>query len=428
MALDRRVAPPAKPIRHVDFARAETIHLKNGIPAHIIRSGKQPVVGLELLFRHGGLRHESQNGAAFFTIKMLSEGTHTRNSDSISHEIDQCGAFLQLSPGLDYSSASLYMLTKYVPSLFQVLRELITASVFPEEELHKLKNIQQQNLRLNNQKSNVLASKTIKSALFGAAHPYGRSLNEDDISAITRQDLIDFFEHKLRNQLEVVITGDVTTEVLQALEVNFGDLSLEKPLPSDDELPPVQQAQEKRIVVEKPDNLQSSIRVALPLFSKKHPDFHKMKVLNTILGGYFGSRLMRNIREEKGLTYGINSGLIALINAGYFIVGTDVKKEKTAQVVDEIYKEIGLLQREPVSDAELITVKNYIAGRLLSSVDTPFALAEKFKSVYLHDLSYNFYDSYLDTLNSIEPSHIQEVAEKYLKVTSMQEVIVGAYT
>lgn len=427
MALDRKVAPPARPIRHVDFGKAETIHLSNGIPVHMIISGKQPVVGLELLFRHGGLRHESRPGTAFFAIKMLAEGTRTKDSDDISHEIDQYGAFLQLSPGLDYSSADLYTLTKYIHPLLRMLRELIAESVFPEEELHKLKTIQEQNLKVNNQKPNVLASKTTKAAMFGAEHPYGRSLDAHGIAAISRQDLLDFFEHKLRNHLEIVIAGDVTTEVLQALETYFGDLSLEQPSPSEDILPPAQQSDKRRIIIEKPDSLQSSIRVASPLFTKDHPDYHKVKVLNTILGGYFGSRLMRNIREEKGLTYGINSGLISLIDAGYFIVGTEVKKENTAQVIDEIFKEISLLQQEPVPDTELNTVKNYMAGRLLSSVDTPFALAEKFKGVYLHGLTYDFYDSYLDTINTIEASHIQEVAEKYLSVASMKEVIVGAY-
>lgn len=427
MALDRKVAPPAKPIRHVDFMEAETTSLSNGIPVHMIRSGKQPVVGLELVFRHGGIRHERKDGVAYFTVKMLAEGTRTRDSDAISHAIDRYGAFLQLSPGLDFSSADLYMLTKHVHPLLKMLRELITESVFPEKELNKLKNIQQQHLRVNNQKPNVLASKTIKAALFGNSHPYGKSLDEAAIDNIERQDLFGFYGHYLRNKLEIIISGDVTTEVLQALEENFGDLRLEKPFPAEDELPKVQRAEEQRIVVEKPGNLQSSIRIASPLFTKDHPDFHKMKVLNTILGGYFGSRLMRNIREEKGLTYGINSGLIALQDAGYFIVGTEVKKENTSQVVDEVYKEMTLLQKEAISDIELNTVKNYMAGRLLSSVDTPFALAEKFKSVHLYGLTYNFYKSYLNTINTITASQLQETARQYLNTTSMQEVVVGAF-
>lgn len=425
MTLDRKVAPLAKPIRHVDFLEAETTRLTNGIPVHMIRSGKQPVVGVELLFRHGGIRHEYKSGVAYFTIKMLSEGTQGYSSNAISNMFDRYGAFLQLSPGLDYSSADLYMLTKYVHPLLQMLRELITVSVFPEAELQKLKKIQHQQLRVNKQKSNVLASRTIKAALFGKSHPYGKSLSESDIDAVTRQGLLKFYEHKLRNQLEIVISGDVTTEVMEALEQYFGNLSLQEASPADDLLPQLQRTENQRIVVEKPDNLQSSIRIASPLFTKEHPDFHKVKVLNTILGGYFGSRLMRNIREEKGLTYGVNSGIIALLNAGYFIVGTDVRKENTAQAIDEIYKEIVQLQQVAVPHSELNTVKNYMAGRLLSSVDTPFALAEKFKNVYLYGLTYDFYKSYLNTINTITAEELQETARKYLTTASMQEVIVG---
>ena len=427
MALDRKVAPPARPIRHVDFLEAETTLLRNGVPVHIIRSGKQPVVGLELIFRHGGVRHEQKDGAAFFAIKMLSEGTRTKDSDTISYEVDKYGAFLQLSPGLDYSTAEVYTLARHIHPLFEILRELITESVFPEEDLHKLQNIQQQHLKVNNQKSNVLASKGIKAALFGEKHPYGKSLDNQAIEAIHQEDLVSFFEHKLRNKLEIVVAGDVNTDVLQAVEQYFGDLTLEVPLPAEDVLPPAVRAEKKRVVIERPDNLQSSIRLACPLFTKDHPDFHKMKVLNTILGGYFGSRLMRNVREEKGLTYGINSSIIAMESAGYLIIGTEAKKEYTAQVLDEIYKEMAQLREVPIDDTELITVKNYMAGRLLSSVDTPFALSEKFKNIHLYGLTYDFYKNYLNTINTIDAASLQEVAQKYLTAENIQEVIVGAH-
>jgi len=425
MTLDRKQAPPARPIRHIDFLKAETTTLSNGTPIHIIHAGKQAVIGLELIFRRGGVRHENTNGASFFAMKMLSEGTRTKNSDTISHTIDQHGAYLQLSPGLDFSSADLYMLTRHMHPLMQMLRELVTSSIFPEEELQKLKDIQQQQLRVSKQKPNVLASRATKAGLFGMSHPYGKSLEEADIDAISRQALIDFFKRNLSGDIELVVSGDVNTEVMQALETYFGDLPSENTSLDDDLLPDTIRSSERRIVIEKPDNLQSSVRLALPLFTKRHPDIHKVRILNTILGGYFGSRLMRNIREEKGLTYGINSGLITLQDAGYFIVGTEVSKDKAAQVLDEIYKEVTHLQEVAVPATELITVKNYMAGRLLSSVDTPFALAEKFKNVHLYGLTYDFYKNYLDTINSISAEEIQQVAKKHLDVSSMQEVIVG---
>lgn len=427
MTLDRRVAPPARPIRHIDFLEAETTQLSNGIPVHMIRSGKQPVVGLELVFRHGGIRHEQKNGVAFFTNKMLAEGTRQKDSVAISNEIDMYGAFLQLSPGLDYSSVDIYMLVRHIRPLLAILRELITESVFPEDELQKLKTIQLQHLKVHNKKSNALASKKFKAALFGAHHPYGRSLEEEDIPGLASDELQAFFQHQLKNHLEIIISGDVNTEVLQAVEQYFGDLPLVESTPSEDSLPDAVITQEKRIVVERPENLQSSIRMGGPMLTKEHPDYHKMKVLNTIFGGYFGSRLMRNIREDKGFTYGINSGLITLRDAGYFVIGTEVKKEFTAQVLEEIYREMARLRDEPLGDMELNTAKNYMAGRLMASVDTPFALAEKFKNIHLYGLTYNFYKNYLNTINSIDASALQEIARKYLTEENMVEVIVGAY-
>jgi len=426
MTLDRKTPPPARSIRHTDFLKAETTVLSNGIPVHIIPSGKQQVIGFELIFRNGGVRHETKNGVSFFTVKMLAEGTKYKDADAISHAFDDYGAFLQLTPGLDYASAELYTLTRHIKPLLNTLRELIVASVFPEKELQKLKNIQRQNLKVNQQKPNVLANKYIKAALFGTHHPYGKSLDKEAIDNVTREDLLHYYESQLMAGMEIIIAGDVTTEVLQATETFFGSLSL-KPSIADHALPRAHTNTEKRTVIERPSQLQSSIRMGFPLFTKDHPDFHKMKVLNTVLGGYFGSRLMRNIREEKGLTYGINSGLIMLVSSGYFIIGTEVKKEYTAKAIEEIYKEIDLLGEEYLSSTELNTVKNYMAGRLLLSVDTPFALAEKFKNIYLHGLTYEFYKKHLTTISTIDAESLRETARKYLISKNLQEVVVGSY-
>ncbi|WKN32588.1 pitrilysin family protein [Porifericola rhodea] len=427
MTLDRRVAPPARPIRHVEFLEAETIKLSNGIPVHMIKSGKQEVVGLELIFRSGGVRHEQKSGVAFFTNKMLAEGTATNNSEQISHEIDKYGAYLQLSPSLDYSTVDLYMLSRHAQPLLSTLRSLITDSQFPEDELDKLKTIQQQHLKVSNQKSNILASKKLRAALFGEEHPYGRALTEEAIEAVNQDDLQSFYRQQLRNHLEIVISGDVNTEVLQIVEQYFGNISLVDSAPAEDTLPAVSITSEKRVLIERPDNLQSSIRIGKPLLTKEHPDYHKMQVLNTVFGGYFGSRLMRNIREEKGLTYGINSGQVTLQDAGYFVIGTEVKKEFTAQVIAEIHKEMAHLRDFPLDNSELNTVKNYMAGRLLSSVDTPFALAEKFKNIHLYGLTYDFYKNYLNTINTIDAKTLQETAQKYLTEENMVDVIIGAY-
>jgi predicted Zn-dependent peptidase len=405
---------------------AETTRLSNGLPVHMIRSGKQPVVGIEVIFPGGGVRFEEKNGAAFFAVKMLSEGTASLSAHAVSDTIDSYGAFLQLIPGLDLASADLYMLSKHVHSLFGLLRDLLTEAAFPEEELENFRNIRRQQLNVNEQRSGALASRHFKAALFGEAHPYGKSLTHTDIDAISREDLLSFFRHNLLHRMEIIVSGDVNTEVLQALEDHFGDLPVVQ-TQTMGELPQPRLMPEKRLLIEKPANLQSSIRIGCRSISKHHPDFHKLRVLNTVFGGYFGSRLMRNIREEKGLTYGINSGLIAMADAAYFIIGTDVKKELTQLAIDEIYHEMRRLQEELLPDTELNTVKNYMAGRLLSSVDTPFALAEKFRNTHFYGLTYDFYKDYLNTINTIDAATLRELARRYLQPENMREVVVGGY-
>lgn len=425
MILNRTIAPPSKPVQEVNIVEAQTQYLSNGTPLHVIQAGKQPVVGIELIFKNAGIKHEPRAGVSFFTIKMLSEGTAHRSAFEISEYIDKFGAFLQLLPGVDYATVSLYCLSKHADALSSLLHELTTDASFPAEELAKLKTRQQQRLKVSNEKSSVVASKKLKSVLFGNTHPYGRTLQEEDINQVNQEDLTNFFATHLRSGLEIVVSGDAHQAVIQSIDRHFGQLSSHDQVLSP--TAPIDTASEKQHLVEKPDNLQSSIRMGIPLFTKQHPDYSRFSVVNTLIGGYFGSRLMRNIREEKGLTYGISSAMVVHQEAGYFVIGTDVKKALTQLAIDEIYKEIEAIQTQPVGEVELNTVKNYMAGRLLSSVDTPFALAEKFKNIYLYGLGYDFYKNHLTAINAIDAEAIQHMASKYLTISDIKEVVVGNY-
>ncbi len=422
--LDRLTPPSYQTIQEIEYIKASTEHLSNGIPLHIINAGKQPVLGIEFIFK-AGTKHEPQNGVAFFTTKMLSEGTKTRNAAEISNFIDQFGAYLHLNTAPDFSAVELYTLTRHADSALKLLSELITSSIFPDNELHILKNIQQQQVKVNDEKSNVLASKKIKAALFGENHPYGKSIDEEAISQIDRNMLHHFFSQHYQGGFEIILSGQISFDIIKMLEKYFGHIVQPSTSKTNYQAGEGTSDRRHRIVVQKPENLQSSIRIGKLLFTRNHPDFAKVKVVNTLLGGYFGSRLMKNIREEKGFTYGISSGIATFQETGFLVIGTDVKKEFTLQTLEEIYKEIDKLQREPVGEEELRTLKNYMAGHLLSSVDTPFALADKFKNVYLYGMGYDYYTHYLQTINHITPDIIQDTAKKYLQTDTMKEVVVG---
>lgn len=428
MILNRSVPPPSQPIRHVQLSQADTHYLSNGVPVHYINAGKEPVVGIELLLPQAGTKHESVPGSSFFAIKMLAEGTQRRTAYSISNLVDSYGAFLQLNPGIDYASIEIYTLKKYVDPLLSLLAELLNEASFPEGELEKLKAIQIQKIRVSDEKTSTVASKKMRAVLFGDEQPYGKTLTEDRVANVSQSAVVNFYQERIAADWELVVSGQVDEEVLTLLEKHIGTLTVEQKSK-------IRQADvwagisgEKKHLEERADNLQSSIRVGMPLFTRDHPDAIPMRILNTVLGGYFGSRLMKNIREEKGLTYGIYSSMVSLQEAGYLVIGTDVKKELTQAALTEIYREIAILRDQPIDANELNIVKNYMAGRLLTSVDTPFALAEKFKNVYLHNLTYAYFQDYLRELNEIRVDSLQTLARRYFQEEKWFEVVVGSYS
>jgi zinc protease len=176
---------------------------------------------------------------------------------------------------------------------------------------------------------------------------------------------------------------------------------------------------------ERPDAIQSAVKVGRVLFNKTHPDYFKFQVLNSVLGGYFGSRLMANIREDKGYTYGIGSGINNLVRSGYFFISTEVGADVTSSTLSEIYKELKVLRENLIPDTELETVRNYMLGNFLRSVDGPFSLGEKFRAIWEYGLDYSFFDEYFRVVKSVTPGELRDIANQYLREEDMIECVVG---
>jgi predicted Zn-dependent peptidase len=222
----------------------------------------------------------------------------------------------------------------------------------------------------------------------------------------------------------VILAGQVGEDDVQHVNKFLGQLVKSQDPVAPSHIPQSDYAG-KEILIEKEDSVQSSIRIGRRLFNRHHPDYFKTLVANEILGGYFGSRLMKNIREEKGLTYGISSSLVTLSNDGYFMIGTDVKKEFTQQTIDEIKKEIYRLQTELVGDEELQTVKNFMAGEFAGSLNTAFEVADRRKILLLDGLPADFFNRYIDQIHATTAEDIRYVASTYFKPEDMVEVVVG---
>ena len=422
--VNRTEAPEYKRIEEVKIPAISTLTMDNGQPVYWINAGQQPIIRLEIIFEAGGW-YEPLPGVSSLAMKMLTEGTRSHTSAQISEYFDRYGVFLEQQRGSNRSSLTVYSLTRHLPAILPMIQEMLSDSIIPEAELNYQKNITLQNLRVNLEKNNFVAGRLIREKVFGKNHPYGHNQKPETLEAIQRETVETFYQQRIRQRpFRIMVAGQITETEIALISQFFGNQAVIADASSNgadktaasDSLP---------VLLDKEDSLQSSIRLGRLLFTRTHPDYFPMLVLNEVLGGYFGSRLMKNIREEKGFTYGIWSNLAVYPNEGYLLIGTDVKREFTQQTLDEIGKEIRRLRDEPVSANELETVKNYMAGSYVGSLNTPFEIADRYKTVLLDGLPPDYINTYIEQVRAVTAEQMQEMANRYLPDGSLIEVVVG---
>ncbi len=426
MLLDRTQAPDYQLVNDARLVAVETQKLDNGAPLYLIAFDQQPVMRVEVNLDAGSwFEPDDRAGAAFFAWKMLSEGTRSRTSAQISEAFDQYGAFLELNNGFDRGSLVVYCQPKHLPSVLPLMAELLTEATYPEKEFGDLQTMTLQNLKVNFEKTSHVASVRFREKLFSRSHPYGRSQQPESVAKLTPVDARNFYERRIRLQpFRVLLAGQVGITEVALVNQYLGALPI-GPASTEAMPTPTITTDPTSELIEKAGSLQSSIRMGRTLFKRNHPDFHKVLVMNEVFGGYFGSRLMKNIREEKGYTYGISSNVGAFREAGQLMIGTDVKREFTQQTIDEVWKEIRLLQAEPVGDDELMTVKNYMAGEFVGSLNTPFEIADRYKLILLDGLPADFLSHYIARIRAVTAQDVQQMAQTYLAEGSLIEVVVG---
>jgi predicted Zn-dependent peptidase len=409
----------------VELIMPKTYLLDNGIKVFAINAGTQDLCRLEFIFDAGSWY---QDGAfvAMSANDLMKEGSANMTARQIADELDYYGAYHESSTEKDSAYQALYSLNKHLPVTLKVMEEIIKYPKYDQNELDIYLRKKHQWLLVNMEKVNYLARIHFGELLYGYTHPYGRWASPDDIKEVSREEIIAFHKTYYRSSnCYIIASGKVGDDVVDLLNQYFGGDDWNGP-----EIVNHRKFESKTVsdlikTVEKPDALQTALRVGKVLFNRTHVDFAGMHVLNTILGGYFGSRLMTNIREDKGYTYGIGSGLISLKHSGFFYISSEVGNEFADRAMDEIFNEINLLRNEPVSESELSLVRNYLGGTFLRSVDGAFSLAERFKEMYEHDLTIDYYFNLLDKIQTITPDEIMELANRYLSIDSLYQLKVG---
>ena len=421
--IDRTLAPAFGQVENIDLLRAEPFSLDNGLQCFVINGGDQDLVRIEFIFSNVDW-DISKPLQAFATNTLLNDGTSQYSAAEIADKIDYYGAFLQTEYSFDQATVTLYTLNKHLKSTLPIVKSILTDSIFPQRELETFILNQKQKLSVNLEKNDFVGRKVFNAALFGDSL-YGYDIDARAYDQLTQNQLAEYFQKAYQPEnCTVIIAGKVPDETLQEINRLFGNN-----WNSAGDLQPNVFTFEKTAgaehYVEKEDALQSAIRIGQIAINRTHADFPGFQVLNTILGGYFGSRLMANIREDKGFTYGIGSAVVSLKNTGYFFIASEVGADVCGQAMFEIEKEVNLLKEQQVSEGELDLVRNYMLGSMLGSLENALSHADKFKNIYFSGLDYDYYEKYIRIVRSITPDDIQALAKQYLNFDDFQKVIVG---
>ncbi|MCS7004479.1 MAG: insulinase family protein [Cytophagales bacterium] len=419
----RKIAPNVQPFNDFELVKPVYYYLDNRTCVWVLYSDMQPIINMQILL-NAGKWHEPKQGLAPLLGKMIAEGTKQHNSQQIHEFFDSLGIFWDISTGVDQTQMNFYAMSKHFEKLLYMVAELLTEATFPPKELEQFKQKIIQQIQINKQKTNQEANLLSRECLYGNSHPYGYRLTEELVQTVQSEDLLCFYHQAIcASPFHIILSGEISEKHLISLNKTIGSLSI-----CSDTQPLVVHTKNSshptRIVVEKENALQTSIRVVCPLFVKKHPHQIPFGVLNEVLGGYFGSRLMKNLREKHGFTYGVHSTITFMRHEGFFSIGTDVNKEHRDAALEQIKFEIERLCQQLIPEEELTIVKNYMSGVYLKSVNTPIAIADLYKNISYHQLPDNYFDHYISHINSVTAEELLELSQKYLS-GAFSEILVG---
>lgn len=423
--LDRTIAPPIKDAVHFNLQLKPYEHftLDNGVPVYAVDGGVEDVLQLELVF-YAGNWFEQQPLVAAATNSLMKNGTAHKTAFEINEHFEYHGAFFNKSSYNETATLTLHTLNKHLSNLLPLMRELITEANYPEQELAIYKQNKKQSLLVSLKKNDFVAARTLDTCVYGDEHPYGKRAKAEYYDALTVEALRQYYQqYYVNGQCAIFVAGKMPANIQQLLNDHFGQLTLKAPVYK---LPiwPTSPAAEKKIRLQVDANaVQGAIRIGRPAPARNHPDFIKLLVLNNIFGGYFGSRLMSNIREDKGYTYGISSYLQNHMQETMLLVATETGVDVCQAAIDEVYKEMELLRTELVGEEEMSLVRNYMIGTILGDLDGPFHIIGRWKNIILNGLTESYFYNNMDAIKNTTAEEIRALAQKYLDPKDFYEVL-----
>ena len=427
--LNRLQPPPTHPLTAITLPTPEVSHLPNGARLHLLVNAAQPVLRLQVIVP-AGKRQELAPGLAQLTARMLSEGTATRTAREIADAVAFYGASLDCEAGPDRATLTLYCLARHLPALLPLVQELLATPTFPENELAQMKTRISQNMQVERRKTSFRASEEFNRLLFGDESAYGRPFDEAAFAQRTVAELRAFHAGAYAPAgAEIFLSGDVATAAAAVTELLGQWQPVAGGTPT---LPPAAEPTAAYptglVPVAVEGSIQASVRLGRRWPALTDAQTPELLLLAKVLGGYFGSRLMKNIREDKGFTYGIHASVVPRELATALVIGTDVNGESADATRQEIAYELERLQNELLGDDELETVKNYTLGKLLGETATVFEQADKYRHVVLQGLRPDYYPELVRRTQAATAADLQALARTYLSPADMLAVVAGGET
>jgi zinc protease len=417
--LNRTFAPELREVDKIHFLTPRIYDISPFAKLYFMKEVPNETARLDLHFDAGNMHGEP--GIANLVNGLLLSGTDRFSSTEIHNRIDALGGFFETGIVNEGAVVSIYCLRENLLAILDIVKDAIQHLAFHEHEVHELVNERKQKLKVSLEKVGVLAQRAFQQRVFSDT-PYGRVLQEHTYDNLDITDLKTFFrERYLQGLTKVVVVADLPEDDIDRIIDSTGQWAIESDPAYEKHFSNIKGS----FYEVREQALQSAIRIGRILFNKNHPDMHDMLILNTVLGDYFGSRLMSNLREDKGFTYGIGSGLAELNETGYFVIVTEVGKEVKEEALAEIQCELNRLQTELIGENELNVVKKYMLGQLLKSADGPYHAMDLFLGVEPLGLDFSYYNEHINAIKTVTPERLREVAKKYLNWSDMTIVTAG---
>ena len=423
MSLDRTQAPVKHEIETPKYWQIERRELKHNTNLHLLSKTDELLSSIVLTFK-GGLG-ASDDGLDIGLVKsMILSGTTNYPKSQISEELDFYGAYFQMNPTYNQTEIQVICLHRYLHQVVSLLKDVLTNCSFTQEDFEIYLEKKKQHFQVSKKKVAFLGRTHFMNQVFGDKHTYGKQRHDEDYGKTTREDVVKYYETYIKNQpFELFLAGKFEEKDIQFIE---SELIPEQFDERDKTMfENVLNPKGTHFNIELEDAMQSSVTVGFSCPNSSHSEFLEWKMVNTILGGYFGSRLMKNIREDKGYTYGISSRLVHYPESGMFKISTEVGSQHVEDTLKQIYKEIERMKTELISESELELVKNYLLGGVLSSSDGLMQQAEMYKNLYNQGFTWQRMHDFIDVIKSFTPEKVLKSAQSLFSQNELVEVVAG---